>query len=657
MCGFCRVPEPIRIPLNLNNQSETIRGAELIRTSKLCRDAKDGKFLRYLYEDCRTVYDAFHRGARESNSGQCLGSRENQTKPYQWLHYNEALLRARNFGCGLTHLGLRPGAYVGIYSQNCPEWVLTEQGLYCYSMIIVPLYDTLGVEVCSFIIRQAEMNTVVCGDDQKINMILDQAPPCLKRIVYIGEVKKDTLLRAKKQGIEAIKFEEVEKLGSANINSYPEKPPKADDICTVCYTSGTTGNPKGVMLSHENVIADVSAVMLQLGEHKPNRHDVMISFLPLAHMFERCCQIAMFMQGGAVGFFCGDIRNLMEDMKALKPTVTPTVPRLLNRIHDKVMSTVNGSFVKRNLLRMAINSKLAEMKRGILRKNTIWDTLVFKKVQEGMGGRVRLLVVGSAPLSGNVLTFVRCALGCVVVEGYGQTECVAPATLTIQGDCIPDHVGPPVACCCVKLVDVPEMEYYASAGQGEVCVKGTNVFKGYFKDPERTRDTIDRDGWLHTGDIGMWLANGTLKIIDRKKHIFKLSQGEYIAPEKIENIYIRSIYVSQIYVYGESLKSCVVAVVVPDVETVKEWALENDIPGTLSVLCNDERIKAMIMEDLIQLGKESGLKSFEQVKDIYLHPDPFSVQNGLLTPTLKSKRPQLKAYFKPQLEDMYSKLD
>jgi len=142
-----------------------------------------------------------------------------------------------------------------------------------------------------------------------------------------------------------------------------------------------------------------------------------------------------------------------------------------------------------------------------------------------------------------------------VVEGYGQTECVAPISLTVQGDHVPDHVGPPVACCCVKLVDVPEMEYYAINGQGEVCVKGTNVFQGYYKEDEKTSETIDSDGWHHTGDVGMWLPNGTLKIIDRKKHIFKLSQGEYIVPEKIETIYIRSQYVQQVFVCGESLKA------------------------------------------------------------------------------------------------------
>lgn len=262
---------------------------------------------------------------------------------------------------------------------------------------------------------------------------------------------------------------------------------------------------------------------------------------------------------------------------------------------------------------MALSAKESELQRGIIRSNSMWDKLVFRKVQEAFGGRLRLMVVGSAPLSGPVLTFIRCALGCIVCEGYGQTECTAPITLTVQGDYVPEHVGPPVSCCCIKLVDVPEMEYWARENKGEICVKGSNVFLGYYKDPERTEETIDIDGWHHTGDIGKWLPNGTLKVIDRRKHIFKLSQGEYIVPEKIENIYMRSQYIEQIYVYGESLKSCIVAVIVPDVDVVKCWAHENNIEGTFTVLCNDSNVKELIMADMTSWGKEGGLKSFEQV--------------------------------------------
>lgn len=374
----------------------------------------------------------------------------------------------------------------------------------------------------------------------------------LKTIVVIKEIKPATLQRAKERGIRILSFEEVEKLGAKTMA--PEVPPKPSDLCTVCFTSGTTGNPKGVMLSHANVLSGICGVNLQFGEHKLRTTDIHMSFLPLAHMLERCCENAVFYFGGCVGFYSGDIKVLSDDMKMLKPTVMPAVPRLLNRIFDKVMSEASRSAVKKTLLNMALSSKQAELQKRIIRNNSLWDKVVFKKVQEGFGGRLRLMVVGSAPLAANVLTFIRCALGCIIVEGYGQTECTAPITLTVQGDYEPGHVGPPVACNAVKLVDVPEMEYYAIQQQGEICVKGANVFLGYFEDPEKTNEAIDKDGWLHTGDVGEWRPNGTLKIIDRRKHIFKLSQGEYIVPEKIENIYIRSSFIEQIFVHGESLK-------------------------------------------------------------------------------------------------------
>nr|CAH7756997.1 unnamed protein product [Callosobruchus chinensis] len=657
-CCGCKSVAPIVSPINLTNQSDVYnyKGPDVIRVSRFFKEAKEGKFISYIYPDAKTLYETFRRGSKVSNNGPALGWRESYSKPYQWLSFNEALLRARNFGSGLVATGLPPGTttMLGIYAQNCPEWILSEQAAYCYSMVLVPLYDTLGPDACAFIIKQAEITTVVCEDDAKCNMLLEKSPRCLKKMIVIKDIRPATRQRAKNRGVEVIKFTDVEVLGAKS--NHPEVPPKPTDLATICYTSGTTGNPKGVMLTHENIVASMSAVVLQFGDHTLRSTDTMISFLPLAHMLERCCENAMYMVGGAVGFYLGDIRRLSDDMKALKPTITPAVPRLLNRIYDKVQSDISNSCVKKMLFNMALSAKEKELKRGIVRKNSFWDMLVFRKVQEGMGGNLRLMLVGSAPLAENVLTFIRCALGCVVVEGYGQTECTAPISLTIQADHTPGHVGPPVACCCIKLADVPEMEYWSKNGQGEVCVKGTNVFQGYYKDPQKTEEVIDELGWHHTGDVGTWLPNGTLKIIDRRKHIFKLSQGEYIVPEKIENVYIRSQYVSQVFVYGESLKSCIVAIVVPDVDVIKCWAQENGIPGTFSVLCNNPEVKQLILDDMVAWGKEAGLKSFEQVKDIYLHPDNFSIQNGLLTPTMKTKRPELRAYFKPQLDDMYTRL-
>lgn len=652
---FGRSTHAIEPMVSLDNQSRLLTGLERIRTSRLC---PDGKHIEYLYEDCRTLFDVMYRGARVSNNGPCMGWRVPGSGEYKWIHYNQVLERIKCIACGLVKLGEKPGqqTFIGLYTQNCVEWIVTEQACYYFSMIIVPLYDTLGAAACAFIINQADIETVVCDTQEKVECLLRQAAetPKLKRIIVIKDVSEDVKEKARNANIMLMKFSELEELGEKNFR-HP-LPPHTTDLATVCYTSGTTGNPKGVMLTHLNIISDLSAVMRQLGDVAPNGDDVMLSFLPLAHMLERCCEMAIYMIGGKVGFFSGDIKELGEDMKALRPTISPTVPRLLNRIHDKVISACNSSFIKRTLLNLALRSKEAELQNFVVRQNSLWDRMVFKSVHDSMGGRLRLMVVGSAPLAPSVITFVRCALGCVIVEGYGQTECTAPCTLTFPGDYNAGHVGPPIGACNVKLVDVPDMEYYASNNEGEICVKGPTVFQGYLKDPEKTAEVLDKDGWLHTGDIGKWQDNGCLKVIDRRKHIFKLSQGEYIAPEKLENIFIRSLFVAQIFVHGESLKSCLVAVVIPDQEYLMHWARENSISGTFQELCRNNIVKKSILDDLSRLGKLSGLKSFELLKDIYVHSDVLSVDNGLLTPTLKTKRPECRKYFLSQIENMYRSL-
>ncbi|MED6251017.1 Long-chain-fatty-acid--CoA ligase 6 [Ataeniobius toweri] len=410
------------------------------------------------------------------------------------------------------------------------------------------------------------------------------------------------------------------------------------------------------MLTHGNVVADFAGFLKVTDKVIfPNQDDCLISFLPLAHMFERLIENVVYCHGGRIGFYQGDIRLLPDDMKALRPTIFPVVPRLLNRMYDKIFSQANTP-LKRWLLNFAAKRKGAEVSRGIIRSDSIWDKIFFSKIQASLGGRLRMIITGAAPTSPTVLSFLRAALGCQVYEAYGQTECTAGCTYTTPGDWTSGHVGAPLPCNLIKLVDVPEKNYFASKDEGEVCVKGPNVFKGYLKDPERTAETLDADGWLHTGDIGKWLSNGTLKIIDRKKHIFKLAQGEYISPEKIENIYIRSQPVAQLYVHGDSLQSCLVGIVVPDPEVMPEWAKKKGILGTYKDLCKNTELKKAILEDLVHLGKANGLLSFEQVKNIYIHNEMFSIENGLLTPTLKAKRPELKEFFKKKIDELYSSI-
>ncbi|XP_052240427.1 long-chain-fatty-acid--CoA ligase 5-like isoform X2 [Dreissena polymorpha] len=629
--------------------------------SKISKKAEKGLAVCFDEEEVKTLHDAFKRGARISNNGKCLGWKPSPKEPFKWISYNDVLTRASNVGAGLISLGQAASnkTHIGIYSQNNAEYFIAEQASYMYSMCIVPLYDTLGLEACNHIINQAELSLIICDKNEKVKSLLGRMSdtPNLKILVVMETLNEESQTLATKHQVKLLQFTDMEKAGE----SAPQQPKPAgpDDLAVVCYTSGTTGLPKGAMLTHRNCLAPVLACtnLFNTNNLVVTADDTLISYLPLAHSYERLCEACMYTCGGKIGFFQGDVRTLLDDIKELQPTVFPSVPRLLNRVYDKVMAGAGASAIKSRMLNMALASKEKEIKSGVIRKDSWWDKLVFSKVQATLGGKVRLLTTGSAPLSPKILMFLRCCVGAPVLEGYGQTECGAICTLQTPGDGEIGNVGPPLRCNYIKLVDVPDMNYNASDDKGEVCIKGYNVFKGYLKDPEKTKEAIDEDGWLHTGDVGQWLPNGCLKIIDRKKNIFKLAQGEYIAPEKVENVYVRSTHVAQVFLHGDSLKASVVAVIVPDPDTVLKFAKEKmNLTGTMEELCRNAELKKVILDDITAVGKKGGLSSFEQAKDIYLHPELFSVENGLLTPTFKAKRNELKVLFKPQIEEMYKNL-
>ncbi|XP_006153989.1 long-chain-fatty-acid--CoA ligase 5 isoform X2 [Tupaia chinensis] len=644
-------PQPVLPITDLNNQSIGIEGGA---RKGACQ--KNNDLIRYYFSDAKTVYEIFQRGFAVSDNGPCLGYRK-PNQPYRWLSYKQVSDRAEYLGSCLLHKGHKPSPdqFIGIFAQNRPEWVISELACYTYSMVAVPLYDTLGPEAIIYIVNKADIATVICDTPQKASALVENVEkgltPSLKMVILMDPFDDDLKQRGEKIGVEILSMFDAENIGKENFRK--PVPPSPEDLSIICFTSGTTGDPKGAMMTHENIVSNTAA-FLKCMEHafEPTPDDVIISYLPMAHMFERIVQAVGYSCGTKIGFFQGDIRLLPDDMKTLKPTVFPTVPRLLNRVYDKVQNEAKTP-LKKFFLKLAVNSKFNEVKNGIIRRNSIWDKLIFSKIQASLGGKVRFVITGAAPISADVMTFLRAAMGCPVFEAYGQTECTAGCTITLPGDWTTGHVGAPLACNHVKLEDVADMNYFSVNNEGEICIKGTNVFKGYLKDPEKTQEALDEDGWLHTGDIGRWLPNGTLKIIDRKKNIFKLAQGEYIAPEKIENIYIRSRLVSQIFVHGDSLRSFLVGVAVPDTDVLPSFAAKLGLKGSFEELCQNQIIKKAILEDLQKIGKEGGLKSFEQIKDVFIHPEPFSIENGLLTPTLKAKRGELSKYFRTQINSLY----
>ncbi|XP_037687031.1 long-chain-fatty-acid--CoA ligase 1 isoform X3 [Choloepus didactylus] len=648
-------PKALKPPCDLSMQSVEVQGSNDGARRSALLDSDEP--LVYIYDDVTTLYEGFRRGVQISSNGPCLGSRK-PDQPYEWISYKEVAELTECVGSALIQKGFKTSSdqFIGIFSQNRPEWVIIEQGCFAYSMVIVPLYDTLGADAITYIVNKAELSLIFVDKPDKAQHLLEgvenKLTPSLKTLVIMEPYGIDLVEQGRKCGVEIMSFRAMENLGRANRQK--PKPPVPEDLAVICFTSGTTGNPKGALITHRNIVCDCSAfVKATENVVNPSPDDILISFLPLAHMFERIVESIMLCHGAKIGFFQGDIRLLMDDLKVLQPTVFPVVPRLLNRMFDRIFGQANTA-LKRWLLDFASKRKEAELRSGIIRNNSLWDKLIFHKIQSSLGGKVRLMITGAAPVSATVLTFLRAALGCQFYEGYGQTECTAGCCLTVPGDWTAGHVGAPMPCNFIKLVDVEEMNYLAARGEGEVCVKGPNVFQGYLKDPVKTAEVLDKDGWLHTGDIGKWLPNGTLKIIDRKKHIFKLAQGEYIAPEKIENIYLRSEPVAQVFVHGESLQAFLIAIVVPDVEALGHWAQKRGFEGSFAELCRNKDVKKAILEDMVRIGKDAGLKPFEQIKGIALHPELFSIENGLLTPTMKSKRAELRNYFRSCIDELYS---
>jgi long-chain acyl-CoA synthetase len=368
---------------------------------------------------------------------------------------------------------------------NRPEWVITELACGSYSYISVPLYDTLGASAVKYIINHAEITALFCSQDKLQNLLLQLSElPSIRLIVVVGGTENSLPSVPSQLGIRLIPYSRLEAQGRAD--TQPFVPPQPHDVATICYTSGTTGVPKGAMLTHKNLVASAAGSSASI-DLIPS--DVHISYLPLAHIYERMNVLVMLHFGVGIGFYQGDVLKLMEDIEVLKPTIFCSVPRLYNRIYDKITSAVKSSGrLRQRLYNVAYNAKKDALEKGKT-PSPIWDRLVFNKVKGVLGGRVRCLCSGASPISPDVLDFLRICFGGFVSEGYGMTETSCLVAGSLEDDKTSGHVGPPSPACEVKLVDVPEMEYTSEDKpypQGEICVRGPTIFKGYYKDEIQT---------------------------------------------------------------------------------------------------------------------------------------------------------------------------
>ncbi|KAJ0986188.1 hypothetical protein J5N97_004544 [Dioscorea zingiberensis] len=611
-------------------------------------------------ENC---WDVFRLSVEKYPENRMLGRREivdGKAGKYVWMTYKEVFDVVMKVGASLRFCGVEQGGRCGIYGANCPEWVISMEACNAHGIYCVPLYDTLGAGAVEFIICHAEIE-VTFVEEKKIDEVLKTLPNSskfLKTLVSFGKVTPEQRGEVDKFGLAVYSWDEFLLLGNDHQFDLPIN--KKSDICTIMYTSGTTGDPKGVLISNESITTLISGVvrLLDCVNEQLSDKDVYISYLPLAHIFDRVIEEMFIFCGASIGFWRGDVKLLVEDIGELKPTIFCAVPRVLDRIftglQDKISS---GGFLKSTLFNLGFKYKLYNMEKGTKHEEAakIVDKIVFNKVKQGLGGNVRLILSGAAPLATHVEEFLRVVTCAHVLQGYGLTETCAGTFVSLPNELsMLGTVGPPVPNVDVCLESVPEMNYDALAAvpRGEICVRGKTLFSGYYKRDDLTKEVMI-DGWFHTGDVGEWQPNGSLKIIDRKKNIFKLSQGEYVAVENLENIYGLVPALDSIWVYGNSFESFLVAIINPNKQALEHWAEANGVTGDFDALCGNPKAKEYIIGELAKIGKAKKLKGFEFIKAVHLDPVPFDMDRDLLTPTYKKKRPQLLKYYKSVIDELY----
>lgn len=598
------------------------------------------------YLNVKTIYQAFMFGFRKNPIANCLGYIV-KTDPiiYKWDSYVNILdalsiLGSRlldesylSFQCDIGRID--SSKFIGIFSKNCPQWVITDLACSFYSYISVPIYDTFTAELIQSIIQETQLS-IIFSEYSKLDILYNiNNLYKLKKIVCYDKVDNSFIEKFKNRNIELVLYADF----CDGIVCKPHIQPKPEYVATICYTSGTTGKPKGVVLTHANIISAHTGVIYN--DIILNNSDVHISYLPLSHIFERVITLSVFYSGASIGFSRGDLSLFLDDIQALKPSIFPSVPRLYNYIYKMIMDRINNNIITKNIFKFGYN--IGKFDYSI--SNVILEKTLFKSIRDVLGGKIRIMLSGSATIAPSVLEFMKVCFNCNVVEGYGLTETASCISITKPYDTSLNHVGGPIVCgeICIK----PLFNFGNITNDnlcGELLYRGTNLSPGYFSNQDehcgndyQIGDNIrNNSGWFQTGDFVEVLENGSIRVLERISNIFQLNNNKLIFPERIEKIIETSPNVLQSFIYGDNSKSNTVALVV-----LKDRQLCPNLE--IDLLCN-----------ITKVCRDNRLLQYEIPVKVAIIISPFTIGNTMMTPTFKLCRDNIIKQYKYIINELYA---
>ncbi|XP_064455823.1 long-chain-fatty-acid--CoA ligase 4-like isoform X2 [Ornithodoros turicata] len=585
---------------------------------------------------------------------------------YKWLSYREVDQKIDLIGKGLMALGVRPRQNLVILAETRVEWMLAAQACLRINIPVVTLYATLGEEGIIHGINETEATHLITSYDllPKISKILNKIPS-LTHIIYMESPVAKGPVKGP-EGVQTLPFSKLEESGKTADAELRGEVPTGDDIAIIMYTSGSTGVPKGVMITHENIVTTArgfSVICRNIGSE-----DAYIAYLPLAHVLELAAECLSFALGAKIGYSSpltltdkstGVKRGCQGDASLLKPTIMVSVPLILDRIRKSIaeLAAARGAFFNA-FFEYLISYKSFWLRAGF--DTPLLNRLVFKKMQALLGGHVRVIATGSAPLSADTHEFIQACLGCYVVQGYGLTETAAGATVMDLDDVSFGRVGPPISGCYIRLVDWDEANYHVTDKpypRGEILIGGPCVTKGYYKNEALTNECYLTEGgirWFYTGDIGELYPDGTVKIIDRKKDLVKLQFGEYVSLGKIETELKTCPIIDNLCVYGSSYHTYLIALVAPNHKQIQMLATQAGKEKlSFKELCEDPEIIKAAVEMISTHGRKAHLQKVEIPLKVRLCPEDWQPDTGLVTAAYKIRRRNIQQFYQHQIDEMY----